>query len=284
MFDRFLVATDLSAASFAVVNGLSGLKAYGAKQCLLLQCLDAQEAISTALSYSTAPLDAVLAQQKASLEKQGFVVETRIVPGFARTEINRIAVEEDYSLIVVGAQGHSMLGEALLGGVAHAVILTARKPVLVVRVERTPDGGVRPAHCDFVGHVLFPTDFSDNADHAFTYVEKLAADGARHVTLLNVQDARVEEGGAELDAIHRQRLETLAGRLRESAKTEVDIDLAIGSAAHEILRVIRERDVDLVVMGSQGRGFVKESLLGSVSHDIARHAPVSVLLVPAPRR
>lgn len=44
MFSRFIVATDLSPASFAVVDGLGGLRAYGARQCLLLLlCLSAQE-------------------------------------------------------------------------------------------------------------------------------------------------------------------------------------------------------------------------------------------------
>jgi len=37
------------------------------------------------------------------------------------------------------------------------------------------------------------------------------------------------------------------------------------------------------VMGSQGRGFVSESFLGSVSHQVARRSPAPVLLIPAKR-
>ncbi|WP_281432328.1 hypothetical protein [Desulfatitalea alkaliphila] len=36
MFKRFIVATDLSPASFSVVSCLGGLKTYGAEQCLLI--------------------------------------------------------------------------------------------------------------------------------------------------------------------------------------------------------------------------------------------------------
>ena len=114
MFSRIIVATDLSPASFAVVNCLGGLRAFGAKQCLLLQCLNFQQASSIALSYTTAPLEDFLGQQKEILEKQGFEVEAKIVPGFAKREINRVAAEEDYSLVVVGSQGHSMVGEAIV--------------------------------------------------------------------------------------------------------------------------------------------------------------------------
>jgi hypothetical protein len=42
MFERFIVASDLSPASDAVVGCLAGLRAFGARHALLLQCLDMQ--------------------------------------------------------------------------------------------------------------------------------------------------------------------------------------------------------------------------------------------------
>ncbi len=292
MFTRFIVATDLSPASFAVVVGcLGGLAAFGARHCLLLQCLDLQEAASTALSYSTDPLEAVLRQQKEGLEAQGYQVETRIVPGFAKREINHIADEEDYALIVVGALGQSMVHEALLGGIATQVIHSARKPVLVVRLEHDPQTGearVCPTQCDLSTHVLFPTDFSENADHAFTYLEHLVASGARRVTLLHVQDrTRIDPHLShrleEFNAIDRERLRVLRERLTKAGDATVEIDLRYGSPATEIVELARQRDVHLVVMGSQGRGLIEEAFLGSVSHHLARHATAPVLLIPAPR-
>lgn len=292
IFSRIIVATDLSPASFAVVNCLGGLRAFGAKQCLLLQCLNFRQASSIALSYTTAALKDFLGQQKAILEKQGFEVEARIVPGFAKREINRVAAEEDYSLIVVGSQGHSMVGEALLGGVASEVIHSARKAVLLVPLEMKQDADdvyLRRAGCDFSEHVLFPTDFSENADHAFTYVEKLAADGARRITLLHVQDkARIEPHLThrldEFNEIDRGRLEKMKELLQKKGKAAIEIALCYGSPFGEITRLIRERNVHLVVMGSQGRSLVQEVFLGSVSHNVARHTDAPVLLIPAERQ
>jgi nucleotide-binding universal stress UspA family protein len=57
----------------------------------------------------------------------------------------------------------------------------------------------------------------------------------------------------------------------------------LGSPTGEILKTIDQKDISLVVMGSQGRGFLEQVFLGSVSHNIARHANVSVLLIPANR-
>lgn len=292
MFTRFIVATDLSPASFAVVGCLGGLAAFGARHCLLLQCLDLQEAASTALSYSTDPLEDVLRQQKESLEAEGYQVETRIVPGFAKREINRIAEEEDYALIVVGALGQSMVHEALLGGIATQVIHSARKPVLVVRLEpdsQTGEVRVCPSQCNLSTHVLFPTDFSENADHAFTYLEHLVASGARRVTLLHVQDrTRIDPHLAhrleEFNAIDRGRLTELRERLTKAGDAAVEIGLDYGSPASEIVDLAGKRDVHLIVMGSQGRGFIQEAFLGSVSHHVARHASAPVLLIPALRK
>jgi nucleotide-binding universal stress UspA family protein len=289
MFSRIVVATDLSPASFGLANCLGGLRTFGAKRCLLLQCLSFQQAASTALSYTTAHLESALREQKEILERQGFEVEARIVPGFAKLEINRVAAEENYSLIAVGSHGHSMAGEVLLGGVAYEVIHSARKPVLLVPLELTQGEGdacVRATRCDFREHVLFPTDFSENAGHAFTYVEKLAADGARRVTLLHVQDrARIDPHLAhrldEFNEIDRGRLEKMREMLRKKGSAEIEIELCYGSPFVEITRLIRERNVHLVVMGSQGRGFIEEVFLGSVSHKVARHADAPVLLIPA---
>ncbi len=66
MFERFMVATDLSPASFAVVRCIGGLKALGARECLLLQCLSVTEASSVALASKMDYLKSRLAERNES--------------------------------------------------------------------------------------------------------------------------------------------------------------------------------------------------------------------------
>lgn len=63
------------------------------------------------------------------------------------------------------------------------------KPSLVLPIEMKAgeDVCLKAPLCDFSNQVMFPTDFSENADHAFSYVERLAVQGARRVTLFHVQ-------------------------------------------------------------------------------------------------
>ena len=45
------------------------------------------------------------------------------------------------------------------------------------------------------------------------------------------------------------------------------------------MNMAADEGVSLMIMGSQGLGFVKELYLGSVSHYMARHSASSVMLV-----
>jgi nucleotide-binding universal stress UspA family protein len=53
-----------------------------------------------------------------------------------------------------------------------------------------------------------------------------------------------------------------------------------GRPGDELLRIAQENHVDLVVVGTRGRGGVREMLLGSVSHFLTTHAPCPVVVVP----
>jgi nucleotide-binding universal stress UspA family protein len=184
-----------------------------------------------------------------------------------------------------------MVGEVLLGGVAYEVIHSAHQPVLVVRIEKKPEAGVASVQAirsESSGHVLFPTDFSGNADLAFTYVETMAERGVRRITLLHVTevsriDPEIASDRATLTEIDRARLEHMKTSLERSGKAEIAIELRYGSPTVQIARLVRERDLNLVAMGHQGRGFVDEVFLGSVSHNVVRNFAAPVLLIPARR-
>lgn len=288
MFQRLIVATDLSPASFAVVNGLRGLQAYGAEQCLLLQCLSLKDAVSAAYSSHSESMDEMLVEQKGLLEKQGFAVEARTIAGSAKQEINRIAVEEQYALIVVGTQGESLTRERLLGGVAYGIINTSKKPVLVMPVAKAPDDTDTCAlltRCDFSEHIILATDFSEIANKAFIHVEQMVARGARKVTLVHVQDKNdlkqhLKKRSAAINALDRSRLENLQQTLLAQGLAQVDIEICYGEPFVEITRLAREGNAHLVVMGTQGHSFFGEIFLGSVSHNVARTSVAPVLLIP----
>jgi len=291
MFSKVIVATDLSAASEGVLHCAKGLIPLGAKHAILVHAIGVPH-LETMAHGMAHFLEPHLVKQKAFLEDQGFETETVLAPGPAVIEVNRIAQDRQVSLIVVGTHGATLAREMLIGGTAMGIVHQASVPVLVIRLKITEEeGGVRcvSACQDLRRHILFCTDFSKTAERAFQYVERIVQSGAGFVTLLHVQDKtrigrHLEHRLEEFNQTDQERLERLKARLEEAAEVNVRIQIPYGHPVEEILRITEEEQDDtLIVMGSQGRGFLAQVFLGSVSHQVVRRAPVPVLLVPALR-
>lgn len=289
MFEKSIIATDLSSASFAMLKDLGKLKAFGVKDILLLRCINQREAAAYALTYTTEALDKNIQEQQRILEAQGFRTEARTVEGLIKKEALRIAEEEGFSLIITGAETCTLVSEPLIGGIAYEIIHYSTKPVLLVRMEETKKEDTsyyEPVRSNYQDHILFPTDFSETANQAFQVLKELVAAGTKKVTLMHVQEqSRIDpyllQQLTQFNEKDEERLAQMKKTLQETADVDVDTVIFYGNPTRDILDAILDRHVQLVVMGSQGRGYVKGLFLGSVSQNIARQAVASVLLVPA---
>ncbi len=107
MFYSILVATDLSDTSDHVVGCLSPLRALGGERARLVYCLGIRHLVE--MEHLLAPMvEPRLQGQKAISEQAGFHVTVEIRPGLPQHEINRVAVEQDCSLVVVGTHGRTI--------------------------------------------------------------------------------------------------------------------------------------------------------------------------------
>ena len=60
-----------------------------------------------------------------------------------------------------------------------------------------------------------------------------------------------------------------------------ELIVAPGSAAGEVLRVVRESDAGLIVLGVHGRNALDRAIFGSTSQRVVREASCAVLTVKA---
>lgn len=135
-------------------------------------------------------------------------------------------------------------------------------------------------------NVLVAVDGSKESRLALADAIELALGSNAKLTLLHVCTpapamARTSAVGAaaaaELSAYHSKVLREMV----ELVPNELPITTLLrqGNAAHEIVKVARQYDHDLIVIGSRGRGRATAALLGSVSHEVLHEAPVPVLVV-----
>jgi nucleotide-binding universal stress UspA family protein len=134
--------------------------------------------------------------------------------------------------------------------------------------------------------VLVPHDFSETSEAAVRYAIALAHNFGAQLYLLHVSDKAKFEMATEFplgldgtleDAVRERLLKILTPR--EQMEFKPTFEFRSGSPAAEIVKYAKEADVDLVVMGTHGRGFVAHAVLGSVAEKVVRTAPCPVLTV-----
>lgn len=145
--------------------------------------------------------------------------------------------------------------------------------------------------------VLLCYDGSPSARQAISLAGEVLARDA--ITILHVWDppegmladsfgeANADATLADLERHARERGQQIiaeAQRLAGEAGLDAECRLERNrlSAWRTILRIAREVDAALIVIGTRGQVPVQQSLIGSVSRAVVQHAPIPVLIVPAP--
>jgi nucleotide-binding universal stress UspA family protein len=145
--------------------------------------------------------------------------------------------------------------------------------------------------------ILVATDLTTISRRAVDRASALARAGRSHLHILHVvRDPRTEpwvveaygvdwEGlRAEARAKGRRALAAATRRLRLDPRS-TSLETRVGVPADEILKYARQRAVDLIVVGTHGRGRLASTLLGSVAEDVVRRAACPILIVrPGPGR
>jgi len=283
MIKKLLIVNQTLPYDHLVLKFAKSLKFLGAKELVLANN------IVTLSDKLVAGYDPVLVEEGLKdIEKEGFVTHTLELQDLPIEDINKL-VENDNtydSLIIVGAKKSSLGKRIFDAQFAYELIQMPSKPILIVRInEEDGKHSTIPPELSPESHVLFPTDFSENAYQAFIYLEKMVEAGIKNVTLMHIQDITkispyLDYRIIEFNQIDRDRLEELKKRLEEKGAEKVEIILEMGRPFREISRVVDENKVDLLILGRQGKGIIKDIFVGSNSNNLARRAHTSVLLIP----
>ncbi|HLN26925.1 MAG TPA: universal stress protein [Gemmataceae bacterium] len=134
--------------------------------------------------------------------------------------------------------------------------------------------------------ILFPTDFSENAERAFPLACALARDCGARIVVLYVMPLPV--GDEQFQARHHPddyfagAWEALHQVRAPDSNVRVEHRLEEGDAAKRILELADEVEAGLIVMGTHGRTGFRRLLMGSVAEQVMRAAPCPVLTLKAP--
>jgi nucleotide-binding universal stress UspA family protein len=140
--------------------------------------------------------------------------------------------------------------------------------------------------------VLCGTDGSESSFRAVDRAAAVARDAGatlllacayRPMSQREVQDAESALGGEAYKVAGSNPAEDVlrdaSDRARAVGVTELDTIAVEGDAVDELVRLVKERDVDLVVVGNRGLNSLAGRLLGSVPANISHRATCDVLIV-----
>jgi len=140
--------------------------------------------------------------------------------------------------------------------------------------------------------ILLPTDFSECGNYALSYAASLARTFGASIICVHVIEPMVPTVGYsgmteplpiadisdQLEYSAERGLPKIA-ECEECAGLEIEELIVHGEAASEIVRVAKDRKVDLIVVSSHGRTGLGRMLFGSTAEAVVRHASCPVLVV-----
>lgn len=203
-------------------------------------------------------------------------VNTRVEVGVPTEALAR--QEPPAAMVVVGATGAGRLSRLFIGSTAAELARHSKTPVVVVRETDTVDG-----------HVVLGVDGSPTSDRAIDFafefaslhrVDLVAVHAWSDVPLAEVRHSQPVEVETALQ--HAEKVVDMA--VADAVRTRPDVRartvVAIERPAEALLE--QAEGASLLVVGSHGRGALRRTLLGSVSHAVLHEAPCPVAVLCGP--
>jgi nucleotide-binding universal stress UspA family protein len=285
---HILVTTDFSDHSRLALKQAAAIARLHQCDLTVLHLVPPDPIIYAALEAATYSNDAACERAQEEVNRlaqdeclRGTKCDFLLESGALERTLDRIVKDRDISMLVLGTHGRTGFRKIILGSVAEEIFRMAQCPVLTIG----PDVPAALLTHGRFQSVLFATDFSAGSQHALPYAIGFAQESRAKLTMLHV----LEEGSVTAMYMHEHLAKNARQRLREMAPvpeqlaSPAEIAVVTGYPVEEILRIAREKEVDLIVLGvhkSGGMGArTSAHLPWTIAHSVVCHAKCPVLTV-----
>ena len=150
--------------------------------------------------------------------------------------------------------------------------------------------------------ILYATDLSKNSAYAFYYAIDMAHKRDARIVILHAveplppivrfygslgEESKYYQHEKEIDTqLIKSRLQEFCQKVDQQVGACLDVVsnvlVRVGHPVEEILNVSEDEECDVIVLGTHGKGFLKQTFLGSVSRSVLDRSRKPVLIVPLP--
>jgi nucleotide-binding universal stress UspA family protein len=270
---RILCAVDASPPAAAAFEQALALSAHRDAQLVVVHAVSKDQPSS----WGAVERVAALAALRERAETLNVPVRVRVQQGDTAGVILLHAMAQAPDLIVLGSHEPVGLARFRFRSIADRVVKGASCPVLLVPAAMK---GVTPVFRSIVCAV----DVSSRSSTMMASLARAAVDAGRLAFLYVLRGRRrfrrvvvAASSAKALDA--RQQLHSLVDA--QYSGSDVLVSVSSNSVHEEILRVARERDADLIVLGATRHSGLRRWFLGSTAIRVSRRSVLPVLVLPA---
>lgn len=241
-------------------------------------------------SYQASEANKVLKPCLATLKRVGLIARGTYVVGSPGSTLGKLAAGGAADLIVMGSHGHTGLRSVLFGSVTNAVLASCTAPLLVLRDVVPKKDSLR------IGIALDGSKYG-SAMVKFVAKHRDLFGAAPSVTLLHVVPdllnlvvpgffGEMPVPGfepAQVEAMQHAALEQAMAAPRKllaaAGLQGKEVRLIGNNPGDEIAAYVKKAKLDILVLGSHGRGALRSVTLGSVSTRVAAKCRTPLLLI-----
>ncbi len=287
MYKKILIPVDFSRHSeLAAQRGISLAQVYHARIYFLHVGKSARKSAQTLSKF----IDKVNSENFLDMKKL-------VAQGNPETVILSVARKTGVNAIVMGTRGSSGLKHLVQGSVAKKVLRESVCPVIMIKKRKLPDSDsyVMPQIRDVEGtfqldKILVALDFSPASKLALQHAASMASYYNSTIYILTVFDKKFKEYGFDrqkhTSVIIKGRKIRLWERFPELLQaidcnlpeTRLKRLLLSGDPFSRIESIVEKKEIDLVVMGTNGRTGLGQ-LVGSVAEKVLRSVDCTVMTI-----
>ena len=199
------------------------------------------------MSQQRKDLQFLLSQKATELASDSIQAVPLLLDGDPKKVLPGVADEYAPSLLVLGTHGGGWVERGVIGSVAEKILRSSRWPTMTVGPQ------VRSATSETLPfrRILFATDLSTAAARAAVFAVSFGQAMGAEIDILNVVEHGVVDRSDRLEAIQTDFSRALSSVVPEQANdfSNPRTFIEAGNAHQEILKHLRERSIDLLVLG-----------------------------------
>ncbi|MCU0412911.1 MAG: universal stress protein [Ignavibacteriaceae bacterium] len=279
LLEKILVPIDVNTDSTEQINATIKLaNAYKSEIILMSVVGDTElndnikDIVVKSVAESLNEIKEVLISNKVKVR------EPEVLIGKIVDTIVQKANSENVNLVLIGAKEKKKREKFKLGVITEQIIRESDIPVWLVNGERKT----------LLSSILCPVDFSEPSKRALTNAVLLARKFNARLNIITVYEPLEyvsKRINIDLDEENATRLKRVKNEMKTFTKefnlegVEHKIEMKCGKADEKILNTIKKQNIDLLIMGTNGRTGLSRFFMGSVTEKVIREMPCSFITI-----